>query len=183
MTTGAIDRIPLGQAQVIAWTVERELRPYCERIEIAGSIRRRKETVKDVEIVAIPKGGRTNLLGDPMGDSLTDYLASQLGKGHWQLRPNVKGITTFGPANKLLTRDGFPIDVFSTTERNWGMAMFVRTGPAEWNIRAMQRFRKLGMEGHAYGSVTKDGQAIDCPDEATVFRLLGWLYTAPENRA
>ncbi|MBI4305171.1 MAG: hypothetical protein HY678_02530 [Chloroflexi bacterium] len=162
-------RVLLGQAQVIAWGVEIELRPYCERIEIAGSIRRRKETIGDVEIVCIPKAGRVDLFGTVLSDQITDYLASQIGGGRCEKRPNIRGITTFGPANKLLLYGGFPVDVFSTTVRNWGMSMFIRTGPAEWNIKAMQTFQCLGMEGHSYGGVTgKDGREIDCPDEALI---------------
>lgn len=180
--TADATRVPLGSAQVVAWGVLGELRPYCDRIEIAGSVRRRKETVKDVEILAIPKAGRVDLFGKAFSDALTDYLESQIGQGRWELRPSKIGVTSFGPANKLLLYGGFPVDIFSATERNWGMGMFVRTGPAEWNIKAMSTFRRLGMEGHAYGGVTKDGQEIDCPDEEAVFRLLGWDFMAPENR-
>jgi len=45
----------LTEAQRIAQIVKSELSPHCERIEIAGSIRRGKPEVKDIEIVAIPK--------------------------------------------------------------------------------------------------------------------------------
>ena len=66
---------------------------------------------------------------------------------------------------------GIPIDVFSTSAQNWGMSAVVRTGPKEFNIRLMQRFRQLGMTGHAYGGVTGRDGIIECPDEETVFRI------------
>ena len=48
----------------------------------------------------------------------------------------------------------------------------------------MARFRELGMRGHAYGGVTdQDGNEIECPDEETVFRLLGWSWMPPERRS
>lgn len=178
-------RVPLGRAQVIAWTVLRELAPCCDRIEIAGSIRRRKETVKDVEILAVPKPGRTDLFGKVFSDALTDYLESQIGRGHWELRPSKIGAATFGPSNKLLIFDGLPIDVFTTTEAHWAMSLFVRTGPAEWNVKAMVRFQRLGMRGHAYDGltgVTRDGKDVPVADERDVFRLLDWPWAEPELR-
>ena len=49
--------------------------------------------------------------------------------------------------------------------------------------RMMARFLELGMKGHAYGGVTdSQGNEVDCPDEATVFRLLGWPWIPPEQR-
>ena len=75
--------------------------------------------------------------------------------------------------------------------KNWGMAMVVRTGPADFNIRLMATFRQNGMRGHAYGGVTKLGPhgqegsgrvEVDCPDERTVFDLLDWPYREPWER-
>src|SRR3990172_5766083 len=45
----------LEQAHEILDRLTKELMPGCERIEIAGSVRRGKPEVKDLEIVAIPK--------------------------------------------------------------------------------------------------------------------------------
>jgi len=50
-----INRMKLEEAQVIAEKTKALLAPYCERIEIAGSIRRKKPDVGDIELVAIPK--------------------------------------------------------------------------------------------------------------------------------
>jgi DNA polymerase/3'-5' exonuclease PolX len=48
------------------------LRPDCQRIEIAGSIRRKKETIGDIELVLISRD-QTNLFGDPVpGDDLIE---------------------------------------------------------------------------------------------------------------
>lgn len=51
----------LSEALKIAEAVLKELGPHCERIAIAGSVRRRKPEVKDIEIVAIPKPYETGL--------------------------------------------------------------------------------------------------------------------------
>ncbi len=83
---------------------------------------------------------------------------------------------------------GIPVDVFATIPQNWGMAMFVRTGPKDWNTRAMQRFIALGHRGHAYGGITLnvDGPdqkiEITCPNEQAVFEVLDWCWRDPEHR-
>jgi len=55
-----------AQALTIAEQCRKALAPYCERIEIAGSIRRGKPQVKDIELVAMPKMVPTGLFGDAM---------------------------------------------------------------------------------------------------------------------
>ena len=64
------------------------------------------------------------------------------------------------------------------------MSLVVRTGPATFCVRMMARFKAIGWAGHAYaGCTNRNGEEIECPDEATVFRLLGWPYIEPEERA
>jgi len=164
----------LEKASAIAKDLVYYLTPGVNRITIAGSIRRQKSQVGDIELLVIP---RANYL-----DKILDDLMVQ---GILAMRLNKRGYRMYGPKNKLMVHlpSGMAVDLFSTTEANWGMALFVRTGPKEWNIRAMSRFRELGMQGHAYGGVTdEEGNEVDCPDEQSVFRLLGWPYVPPERR-
>jgi len=172
-------RFPLSMGRSVAIDIRDVLDGSCHRIEIAGSIRRGKPEVGDIELLCVPKYA-PDLFGDA-GESLLDSLITdEIAGGFLESRGAV------GPKNKLLrhVRTGIPLDVFSTTEENWGMAMFVRTGPAEWNIRAMQRFRDLGMRGHAYGGVTlADGTEATCLTERVVFDLLKWPYELPGARA
>ena len=48
-------RFPWEQGVQVAEDLQQQLAPYCERIVIAGSIRRQKATVKDVELLCIPE--------------------------------------------------------------------------------------------------------------------------------
>lgn len=179
-------RVPFAQAQVIAWKARATLLPWCDRIEIAGSIRRRKATVKDVELLVIPRAASRDLFGAVTGDSATAYLAEAVKDAHgpWALRLSKAGYRTFGLENKLLTYEGFPVDVFTSTPELWGMRLVVRTGPMEFNVRMMARFRQLGMRGHAYAGAVDDaeGNPIPCPTEENVFRLLRWNWIPPEER-
>jgi DNA polymerase/3'-5' exonuclease PolX len=117
-------------------------------------------------------------------DQLDREIGALMIQGILSFRLNKRGSRIYGPKNKLLVHiNGIGVDIFSSTEENWGMALFIRTGPKEWNIRAMSRFRELGMRGHAYGGISSaDGKEISCSDEETVFRYLGWRYVPPEER-
>jgi len=184
----------LQKAKAIAEELLELLKLACERVTIAGSIRRRRPDVGDIEILAIPKfvGGVDQLdreIGALVKLDGVDQLDREIGALVVQrilgLRRNKRGSITYGPQNKLLLHrpSGIGVDVFSVTESNWGMALFVRTGPKEWNIKAMSRFRELGRRGHAYGGITdSDGSEITCPDEKTVFKYLQWAYIPPERR-
>ena len=48
-------RFPLGEADLAARELVDLLQPHCDRIEVAGSVLRRRFAVKDIEIVAIQK--------------------------------------------------------------------------------------------------------------------------------
>ena len=179
-------RFPLPLAEVTGQAVMRMLADCCERVEIAGSVRRQVFEVGDIELLCIPKAGGVDLFGAPVAsESLLDQRCRELiDEGLLTPRPNKLGATAMGPMNKLLVHPGTGIamDVFATSAENWGMAMMVRTGPAGFNVRMMSRFRELGMAGHAYGGVTRGGEELQCPTEERVFELLEWEYLAPWAR-
>jgi len=60
-------RIPLAQAVAITTQVVETLRPFCQRIQVAGSIRRQRDTICDVEVVAVPNLVTTVLFEDTPG--------------------------------------------------------------------------------------------------------------------
>lgn len=170
----------------IALPVAEELRdalfPACHMIQIAGSLRRCKPDVGDIELVCIPRADTNNIFAV---DELDAAIQRMIADGTLAYRLNARGGRTYGPKNKLLVHvpSGIPLDVFSTEARFWGMALLVRTGSAEFNVQVMAHFKRIGFQGHAYGGVTnRAGVELDCPDEETVFRLLGWGYISPDRR-
>ena len=195
-------RYDLRIAEPVAERLVAELRPYCERIQIAGSIRRRKWDVGDIELLCIPKW-RTETRSVDMFtteeievDELDEFLM-EVSTGDdgetlfYKRRKSTGHLAGFGPKNKLMAdvNSGIPVDVFTTDERNWGMALVVRTGPAQFNIDMMARLKKLGHAGHAYGGITLNAtygatgrREVDCPDEETVFEHLKMAYQPPEAR-
>lgn len=159
------------------------LRPACVRIEIAGSLRRKSTSVGDIEILYISKDGGNEILG--AYQLMQQEIEALSDEGILAKRLNKLGRPTWGELNQYAVHvaSGIGVDFFATTLENWGMSLLVRTGSKDFNQRVMQRFKRLGMRGHAYGGITgTNGLDILCPDEETVFELLGWNFIQPEHR-
>lgn len=162
----------LERAKAIAEELKRLLYPTCARIEIAGSIRRQKPEVGDIELLCIPKYV-----------AVVDQLDRELGALFIQqilgFRRNKRGSIVYGPKNKLLRHlgSGIGVDIFSTDAKCWPVALVVRTGGKETNKRIATAALRKGYRFHAYGSgfSTPDG-AIVCHSEREVFEAVGLPY-------
>ncbi|MBU2527653.1 MAG: hypothetical protein KKC03_13740 [Bacteroidetes bacterium] len=162
----------------IAEKLKERLQVCCSRIEIAGSIRRRKPEVGDIELLCVPR------FADGV-DQLDRELGALFIQGVLTYRRNKRGSAVYGPKNKLLLHreSGIGVDVFSTTEECWPVALVVRTGGQETNKRIAWAALCKGWRFHAYGSgfSTPDGEVV-CRSERDVFEAVGLLYFPPEER-
>ena len=181
------ERWPLVLARLVAEELVEKLEDVCERIEIAGSMRRGDWQVRKLEIVCIPKlRERYDMFGEPAQPAcLLDERCVELGRESiLEYRPNARGLIIFGFLNKLLVHrpTGMPVDIVTTNTDNWGMVLAVRTGPKSFCTRMMRRFRDLGLRVHPYGRVTLGRKELACSTEERVFQFLGWDYLAPGSR-
>jgi len=168
----------LEKAKAIAEELKGLLEPSCHRIEIAGSIRRQKSDVGDIELLCIPR----YVDGVDQLDREIGTLVVQRVLG---LRLNKRGSRTYGPKNKLMVHlpSGLGVDIFNTDEECWPVSLVVRTGGETTNKRiAMAAIRK-GWHLKAYGSgfSTPNGDIV-CQSERDVFELVGLPYLEPWER-
>lgn len=167
-------RYPYKDAMAVAEEVKSWLSPYCSKIMIAGSLRRKKPDVGDIEILCISHGVFELEVFNLVREKKLDY------------RLNKKGNRTYGKQNKLLVHcaSGIPLDVFSTTEENWATALVCRTGSKESNIRICMAAKKLGMKFNVYGSgfTRADDSKIVCHSEKEVFETVELPFKKPEER-
>jgi len=185
-------RIPLIGAYGIASEIRELLAPACERIEIAGSIRRKKETIGDVEIVCIPKFEHGGLFGDGERiDMLTRLCDANLVGGRMAHRLDKNGRKSYGAKFKRLLFEGFPLDLFSVLDPDqWGVIFAIRTGPAEFSKRLVTKQEHGGMmpegmrvsDGYLWGG-DATGPCVPCREESGFFRAIGADYIEPEKRA
>ena len=153
----------------IAEKVKEILSPYCERIEIAGSIRRKKPEVKDIEIVAIPKPYDTGLF--------ESGIATIVNK--WE---KVKGELPCKYTQRILT-EGIKLDLFFAERDNWGFIYAIRTGSADFSHKVLAReWVKRGYKGEA-GYLTANGKKIAILEEKDLFNRIGISYLEPELRS
>ena len=180
-------RVPYGRALGVANLLTAMLEPFCERIEIAGSIRRGRPDIGDVELVAVPRYYTRASTRDMFDAERMDEQVSQLKEAliTWLAEGRFHNRGAFGDRNIYLVHvdSDMAVDIFITDEDNWGMMQFVRTGPADYVRRAMARFQQLGLHGKPYaGVVDEQGREIACPTEEVVYQLLKWSWLDPDKR-
>ncbi len=164
----------LKQAQEIAEKVKAELMPCCERLEIAGSIRRKKEFVHDIDIVLIPSN-----------QGMLLYTLLQMGK----IKSGAGKLFRVEPS-----KYGVMLDIYVATPETWATLLLIRTGSARHNIKLCSLAKSKGMRLKADGSglirwapnQTEYDNAADervaGDTEESIFQALGLAYVPPEKR-
>jgi DNA polymerase (family 10) len=136
-----------------------------EQVELAGSVRRRKETVKDIDVlVAASSPARVHeaLVG-------LDGVEEVIGSGDTK--------------TSVRMDSGMQIDLRTVTPSQYPFALHYFTGSKEHNTRLRQRAKDRGLKLNEYG-LFPDGadQSLECEDEAAVFAALEMAYVEPEMR-
>lgn len=123
-----------------------QLAKHFDKWTVCGSIRRKKDTVKDIDIVAIPKPESEYQFGEPSLSSWIEIL-DPLGKTSGQ------GVSRFlnGPAIKRFVYKEIGIDLYLADESTFETLKLIRTGSTEHNIRLTQIARSRGLKLFASG--------------------------------
>lgn len=178
-------------AQCVATTLMANLKEHCDRIEVAGSLRRGKLNVGDIELLYVPKlqafTDPENLFGGiKMLDHAEVAITSMLEDGILEKRPSKTGVFTWGTQNKLARHVGssIPVDLFATSAEQWWVSLVIRTGPKDFNIRLIASASRQGYKVHAYGVFERmsDAKLIVPKSEQEVLELAGLPWIPPEAR-
>ena len=155
-------KIALERAQKVADAVVKSLSPYCQRIEIAGSIRRRKPWVNDVDLVLILK--------DP-----------------WNFHAELMKLGQLKMSGKKIMRaivGSVQVDIYVADEATWATLFLIRTGSKENNIRLCSRAKDMGWHLAASGDglFNEKGERIAGDSEISIYNALGLPYQRPGER-
>jgi DNA polymerase (family 10) len=152
----------LERAQSIADEVIKRLAPYCQRIAVAGSVRRQKPMVNDIDLVLIP-----NDLWSLHGELM------KLG----QLKMSGQKIMRVMIGNTQ-------VDIYVADEDTWATLLLIRTGSKESNIRLCSRAKDMGWHLAASGDglFNEKGERIAGDSEISIYNALGLPYQRPEER-
>jgi DNA polymerase/3'-5' exonuclease PolX len=177
-----------AQALDIARAVWPVLKPHCERLDIAGSIRRKRPEVKDIEMLVVP---RVEEYTDETADLFVSeaIVRTRRVPGFAQAVRGLgvieKGKPEDGKYVKVLLNAGTPdaiaLDLFIVYPQSWGYQMAIRTGSWEFSRLIAARWVRLGYIGDE-GVLTKNGRKINLPEEADLFTLLRMAVPPPERR-
>jgi DNA polymerase/3'-5' exonuclease PolX len=172
-------KMPITEAKAIADEWVQNLAPFCERVEIAGSIRRGKSEVGDIEIVCKPlMVEMPDMFGNVVGRlSMVDALFAE---GNYKL---IKSGTRY----KQVDLGDINLDLFCVIEpAQWGVLFLIRTGPADYSHRFVTKKQQGGLLPSNMqvkdGAIWCNGKMFDTPEEADVYKLIGAAYVEPGER-
>lgn len=181
-------RWPLDYARLTATVLSQVLTPFCERVAIAGSIRRGKEAVGDIELLYVPRyeDRQLDLISTAPVSLADEQIDIWLMNATLAKRPSKTGVFSWGEKNKLAVHvpSGIPTDLFATSIENWFVALVIRTGCKETNLRLTTGAQKRGGSLEAYGCGVRwsDGTVKPCLSERDVFEQCGVPYLEPNAR-
>lgn len=158
-------RMLLGVAVPLAENLLAELRKIklIERAEVAGSLRRRRETIGDVDVLIISKDNQGAL-----------QQAAKL--------PLVKQVIALGETKAtVIVEGGIQVDIRAVARESYGAALQYFTGSKQHNIHLRTLAQKRGLKFNEYG-VFRGEKRVGGKDEAEVYGLMDMPVMPPEIR-
>ncbi|PIY86280.1 MAG: DNA polymerase III [Nitrospirae bacterium CG_4_10_14_0_8_um_filter_41_23] len=167
MLKRGIERQPLGKVLPVAKDILQHLKNKApvKNLSIAGSIRRWKDTIKDIDVLATSQ----------------DPKAVMNAFVHL---PHVKDILMHGPTkSSVIIHEGLQVDLRVVEENSFGAALAYFTGSKAHNIRLREMAVKSGLKINEYGIFReKDEKKLGGEKEEDIYRILGLPYIPPELR-
>jgi DNA polymerase (family 10) len=148
----------------LAKKIVKELRPFCKRIEIAGSIRRKKPNPGDIDIVLVAKN-ETNK------EKIKEKL-SENGK-----------FLEGGDKKMFFKINGINVQLFFAISEEWGATLLAYSGEKGANIGLRIVAEKQGFKLTSHGLFrNSNGKKVAGKTEREIYKALGRPYKEPWNR-
>lgn len=159
------ERMTLAQAALIADEFVKALKKLSavKRISTAGSLRRQKETVRDIDILVISDKPKKVMQAFTAFSLVRDVLAEG------QTKASVR------------TKEDIQVDCRVLEEESFGAALLYFTGSKNFNIKLRQLAIRKGLKINEYG-VFRKNKFVAGRTEEEIFKLLGVSYIEPELR-
>lgn len=134
-----------------------------QRLSVCGSLRRHKEVIGDVDILA----------SSQKPDGIMKKFCKLQGIDH---------VIVHGPTkSSIMLESGIQVDLRIVSDKEFPFALHYFTGSKEHNITMRARAQKKGLKLNEYG-LFKGKKSRVCKDEADIFKALGLTYIPPELR-
>jgi DNA polymerase (family 10) len=166
LVRGGQARMPLGRALPIGRTIVDALRGVrgVKAIELAGSIRRGRETVGDIDV----------LVTSDRPDAVMDAFVRL---------PDVAEVVEKGPTKGAIRhREGIQVDLRVMEAAAFGAALLYFTGSKQHNIRLREMALRKKLKISEYGVFRASGRRIAGATEEEVYATVGLPWIPPELR-
>ncbi len=150
--------------------------PEIVRLQVAGSLRRRRETIGDIDMVV----SVADDAGDKVGEvrrKIMDFFTKQ---------PSVQAITGKGETkSSVVLSSGIAMDLRVVKDSQFPNTLHHFTGSKEHHIPLRRRALSMNMTINDYGlfkGKEPDLEPVPCNNEADIYAALGMAYIEPELR-
>ncbi|MCR4337245.1 MAG: DNA polymerase/3'-5' exonuclease PolX [Candidatus Omnitrophica bacterium] len=163
------ERMNLGVAVDLSDQIIAQLKKLksVKKISVAGSLRRMKETIRDIDILVVSL--------DPQ--KVMDAFVSL---------PQVKSVNVHGETkSSILTNENIQVDLRVIDEKIFGAALLYFTGSKNFNVKLRQIAIKEHKKVSEYGIFSVKGDSektLASKTEEDCFQALGFPYIPPELR-
>ena len=170
-------RVLLNVAMETATRMVEALRPVAGRVAYAGSLRRMRETIGDVDILATADSDEQ---AARIMAALADLAPEVIVSGPTQRLPG--GTTPPNPPEaSVRTGDGLQVDLRVVKPEAWGAALQYFTGSQAHNVAVRQIAVRKGLKLSEYG-LFRDEELLASETEEDVYAALGLAWVPPEMR-
>jgi DNA polymerase (family 10) len=139
--------------------------PQVDRCETAGSLRRVKETIGDVDI----------LVSSQKPEAVIDFFTKL---------EEVESVIAHGDTKGAvsLKDSGLQVDLRVVSEKEFPFALQYFTGGKEHNTLLRSRSKEMGLKLNEYGLFNEKGKSLSCKNEEEIYKALKLDYIPPELR-
>jgi DNA polymerase (family 10) len=166
---GGSERSPLGVAYPLAQQMLKQMMydEGVQRASVAGSLRRMRETIGDIDLLASAE--------EKHHERIMDRFTSL---------SQVAEVVARGPTkSSVRLHTGQQVDLRVIRPKHWGAALQYFTGSKDHNVRLREIALKKGFSLNEYSLTrVKDGKDVFCREEAEVYARLGLPFIPPELR-
>lgn len=135
-----------------------------EKVSVAGSLRRMKETVRDIDILAVTARSRK---------AVGVFVSLSCVK---------RVLSSGGTKAAILTKDDIQVDLRVLPEDSYGAALLYFTGSKSHNIKLRQIALRQKLKINEYGVFDRRGRRVASKTEEEIYRRLGLDFIVPELR-
>ena len=139
------------------------IKPFCSKVKIVGSIRRKEKNPVDIDIALIPKSGRDK-------EGIEELLKK---KGRF-----IQG----GEKRATFRVKGVKVELYYTNNEEWGANLLAYSSEFGAGIGLRMVAKRKGMKLSQHGLFSKSGKRIAGKTEREVYHALGRNYKEPWNR-